>query len=311
MKKIALLSAALLGITASAQETDSLQTQKNWSITGQNSLTLNQAAFSNWVGGGANNVGWIAGSNYNLTYEKDKNLWENFIILGYGQNNTKGIGTRKTQDIINLSTNYGRKISKSWYASGGVSVQSQFAPGYDYNNSTKILGTKTDNDGNRLISNFMAPGYIMAGVGFTYKPSNDLTVTLRPANARWTVVMDKSLQRAGNFGLKNDGDSSLFQFGFSASAVYKVQLMDNITLLNSASVFSNYLDHPERLDLGYNGALNMKINKYISTILTLDLVYDHNQIKKMQMRETLGVGLSYNIDNGIKRSENKHNQTWK
>ena len=311
MKKIALLSAALLGITASAQETDSLQTQKNWSITGQNSLTLNQAAFSNWVGGGANNVGWIAGSNYNLTYEKDKNLWENFIILGYGQNNTKGIGTRKTQDIINLSTNYGRKISKSWYASGGVSVQSQFAPGYDYNNSTKILGTKTDNDGNRLISNFMAPGYIMAGVGFTYKPSNDLTVTLRPANARWTVVMDKSLQRAGNFGLKNDGDSSLFQFGFSASAVYKVQLMDNITLLNSASVFSNYLDHPERLVLGYNGALNMKINKYISTILTLDLVYDHNQIKKMQMRETLGVGLSYNIDNGIKRSENKHNQTWK
>lgn len=311
MKKIALLSAALLGITASAQETDSLQTKKNWSITGQNSLTLNQAAFSNWVGGGANNVGWIAGSNYNLTYEKDKNLWENFIILGYGQNNTKGIGTRKTQDIIHLSTNYGRKISKSWYASGGVSVQSQFAPGYDYNNSTKILGTKTDNDGNRLISNFMAPGYIMAGVGFTYKPSNDLTVTLRPANARWTVVMDKSLQRAGNFGLKNDGDSSLFQFGFSASAVYKVQLMDNITLLNSASVFSNYLDHPERLVLGYNGALNMKINKYISTILTLDLVYDHNQIKKMQMRETLGVGLSYNIDNGIKRSENKHNQTWK
>ncbi|EKB55460.1 DUF3078 domain-containing protein [Bergeyella zoohelcum] len=311
MKKIALLSAALLGITASAQETDSLQTKKNWSITGQNSLTLNQAAFSNWVGGGANNVGWIAGSNYNLTYEKDKNLWENFIILGYGQNNTKGIGTRKTQDIIHLSTNYGRKISKSWYASGGVSVQSQFAPGYDYNNSTKILGTKTDNDGNRLISNFMAPGYIMAGVGFTYKPSNDLTVTLRPANARWTVVMDKSLQRAGNFGLKNDGDSSLFQFGFSASAVYKVPLMDNITLLNSASVFSNYLEHPERLVLGYNGALNMKINKYISTILTLDLVYDHNQIKKMQMRETLGVGLSYNIDNGIKRSENKHNQTWK
>lgn len=311
MKKIALFSAALLGVVVSAQETDSLQTQKNWSITGQNSLTLNQAAFSNWVGGGANNVGWIAGSNYNLTYEKDKNLWENFIILGYGQNNTKGIGTRKTQDIINLSTNYGRKISKSWYASGGVSVQSQFAPGYDYNNSTKILGSKTDSDGNRLISNFMAPGYIMAGAGFTYKPNNDLTVTLRPANARWTVVMDKSLQRAGNFGLKNDGDSSLFQFGLSASAVYKVQLMDNITLLNSASVFSNYLDHPERLVLGYNGALNMKINKYISTILTLDLVYDHNQIKKMQMRETLGVGLSYNIDNGVKRSENKQNQTWK
>jgi len=55
----------------------------------------------------------------------------------------------------------------------------------------------------------------------------------------------------------------------------------------------------------------MKINKYISSLITLDLIYDHNQIKKTQLKQTLGIGLAYNIDKGVKRSDRKDNQTWK
>ena len=286
-------------------------TVKHWSIQGQNTLMLNQAAFSHWIAGGVNNVGWIAGTNYNMTYEKDKDLWENIVILGYGQSNTQGLGTRKTQDIINLSTNYGRKISESWYASVGASLLTQFAPGYDYDGASPIIGTETDSNGYVKTSNFMAPGYVNLGAGFTYRPNENLTVSLRPANARWTFVLDPSLQFAGNYGLKNNGDSSLFQFGFLGTALYKVQIMENISLINSASVFSNYLEHPERLVLSYGGILNMKINKYISSVVTLDLLYDHNQIKRTQLKQTLGVGFAYNIDNGVKRSDNKNNQTWK
>lgn len=313
MKKLLFIGLSLFGILTSAQEAEApaVDSTKHWSVIGQNTLMLNQAAFSNWVAGGVNNVGWIAGSNYNMTYEKDKDLWENIVILGYGQTNTKGIGNRKTQDIINLSTNYGRKISESWYASAGAGLLTQFAPGYDYDNASPVKSLATDGDGHKKISNFMAPGYVNVGAGFTYRPNENLTVTLRPANARWTFVLDKDLQWAGNYGLKNDGDSSLFQFGFLGTALYKVQLMENISLINTASVFSNYLDHPERLVLSYGGILNMKINKYISSVVTLDLLYDHNQIRRTQLKQTLGVGLAYNIDNGVKRSDNKNNQTWK
>jgi len=301
MKKILLSVSIIMGIHSFAQENPPVaDTVKAWSIHGQNTLMLNQAAFSNWVGGGANNIGWIAGVNYNMTYEKGKDLWENIIILAYGQNNTKGIGTRKTQDVINISTNYGREFAKHWYISGGIGLQSQFAAGYEDGN----------NPAAKKISNFMAPGYLNAGVGFTYRPNDNLTVTLRPANARVTFVLDDELQYAGNYGLKHDGDSSLFQFGFLGSAIYKIKIMDNITLTNTASVFSNYLDHPERLVLSYGGVLNMKINKFISTNITLDLLYDHNQIWKTQLKQTLGVGFAYNIDKGKKRTDNKQNQSW-
>ncbi len=301
MKKLLFGGSLLLAFNSYAQEVPVQDSVKAWSIVGQNTLMLNQSAFSNWVAGGANNIGWQAGVNYNLTYEKDKDLWENIIILGYGMNNTQGVGNRKTQDVINLSTNYGRKISENWYASVGAGLISQFAPGYADGNNPEA----------EKISNFMSPGYVNVGAGFTYKPSDNFTMTLRPANARFTFVMDKDLQYAGIYGLKNDGDSMLFQFGFLGTAQYKVTLMENITLQNTASVFSNYLDHPERLVLSYGGILNMKVNKYIYTNVTLDLLYDHNQIRKTQLKQTLGIGLAYNIDNGKKRSDDQRNQAWK
>ncbi|MFN1218481.1 DUF3078 domain-containing protein [Chryseobacterium kwangjuense] len=287
---ISLITTFFLVIIINAQniktESIKIDSTRNWTINGQNNLMVNQAAFSNWIGGGISNVGWLAGINYNITYEKDKNLLENIIILDYGENSMKGIGTRKTQDVINLSSNYGRRISHKWYASAGVSLHTLFASGYEENN----------NPGATKISNFMAPGCLNIGAGVTYRPNKNFTVTLRPANARWTFVLDKELQKAGNYGLKQDGDKSLFQFGFLAMGIYKLKVMEDVTLTNTAFAFANYLDHPERLILSYNGVLNMKINKFLTTMLTVDLFYDHNQIQKVQLKQTLGVGLAYNID---------------
>lgn len=305
MKKFLLILSFSMGIYASAQEElkkDSavVDTIKYWSVLGKNSLMINQAAFSNWVGGGANNVGWIAGVNYNITYEKGNDLLENIIALDYGQNDTKGLGVRKTQDVINISTNYGRKVSKSWYLSLGAGLQSQFSAGYEDGNNPEA----------KKISNFMAPGYLNVGMGITYRPNDNLTVTLRPTNARWTFVLDKELQLAGSYGLKSDGDSSLLQFGFLGTALYKVKIMENVNLTSTASVFSNYLDHPDRLVLAYGAVLNFKVNKYISSNVTVDLLYDHNQIQKTQLKQTLGIGFAYVLNNGGKRSDRKDSQWW-
>lgn len=300
MKKTLLMLGVLSFGVLSAQETETPKTG-NWSIEGQNTLMLNQAAFSNWVGGGANNLGWLVGANYNFTYQKDQDLWENTVTLGYGQNDTQGLGKRKTQDIINISSNYGRAIAKNWYASAGASFTTQFTKGYADGNNPEAA----------KISNFMAPGYLNVGAGFTYKPNDNFTATLRPANARFTFVLDKDLQYKGSYGLKNDGDSMLFQFGLYANAAYKIKLMENVHLSNTAWLFSNYLDHPERIALGYSGVLNFKVNKYISSNVTLDLVYDHNQIKRTQLKQTLGIGFAYNISNGVKKADTSNLSDWK
>ncbi|WP_209388600.1 DUF3078 domain-containing protein [Chryseobacterium sp. RR2-3-20] len=307
MKKLLVFSILFFGLSTQAQvvindsvAVDTIKKPRHWSINANNSVMFNQAAFSNWVGGGANNIGWLASANYNLVYEKGRNLWENIIIMNYGQNTTKGVGTRKTQDVLNISTNYGLQFSKSWYVSTGASLLSQFSGGFDDGNNPEA----------NKISNFMAPGYVNAGIGITYRPSDNLTVTLRPINGRFTFVLDKDLQLAGNYGLKADGDFFLMQLGFLASAIYKVKLMENIEMTNTGSIFSNYLENPDHMVLSYNMLLKMKINKFVSSIVTLDLMYDHNQIQKTQLKQTLGIGFAYNLDNGVKRSNRKDSQWW-
>ena len=56
--------------------------------------------------------------------------------------------------------------------------------------------------------------------------------------------------------------------------------------------------------------LNLKVNKFISSNITLDLLYDHNQIQKTQLKQTLGVGFAYTLNNGVKRSDRKDSQWW-
>lgn len=285
-------------------------TVKHWSITGKNTLSLNQASFNNWASGGANNIGWITGLNYNFTYEDEQNLWENIIVLGYGQSKTQGLSIRKTQDIINFSTNYGRKFSQSWYLSAGAGIITQFSAGYDYDNQNPTKSDVYHSEGKR-ISLFMAPGYVNVGVGLTYKPSPNFSFNIYPGNARMTLVLDPSLQYAGNYGLLEDGQNILFQLGMLTKIFYKLSIMENIHFTNNFTTFSNYLENPERMVINYLGTLDLKVNKLISASVVANIIYDHNQIRRTQLRQTLGIGLTYNITNGVKRSEHKHNREWK
>ena len=63
---------------------------------------------------------------------------------------------------------------------------------------------------------------------------------------------------------------------------------------NRLSLYSDYLDKPKNIDFDYTMSLSMRVNKFISTNLIFQFVYDDNEIQRLQILEVLGVGL--NID---------------
>ena len=75
--------------------------------------------------------------------------------------------------------------------------------------------------------------------------------------------------------------------------------------MNQVNFFSNYINHIERVDIAYNGTLNIKFNKFITTVISLDLLYDHDQMQKLQLKQTLGVGFSYNLGFEFKEKNKK------
>lgn len=259
-----------------------------WFYYGQNNFVFNQSSFSNWNSGGNNNIGIIGKIRYNLSYKKDKHFLDNNLKLGYGFVASQGEASRKTEDYIDLMTNYGYDIGKNFYLSTGFQFLSQFSAGYNY--------TETPDPAFKdRISRFMAPGYLNAGLGISYNPNENFQVIFRPLNGKFTFVTDPFLQIAGKYGLEKDGQSVRSELGALVNILYRLKIYKDINFVNQVNFFSNYIFHPERVDIAYNGTLNIRFNKFISTVVSLDLLYDHDQIKKLQMKQTLGVGFSYNL----------------
>ncbi len=270
---------------AKAQQPD---TVKYWTHTGTAGINMSQVSLSNWAAGGDGSLAFDLGFAYSLDYKKDKRIWNNRLELGYGLNRTTTNGTRKTNDKIYLSSTYGYKISKYWYASTFMNFNTQFAQGYNY-----------DVDPDNVISQFMAPGYLTAGVGFTYTPNKWFTATLSPAAWRGTFVLSDNLSEGGAYGV-TPGKHMLSEFGANATAEAKYEFLPNMTVYSRLTLFSNYLEKPQNIDMTWDTQVVMKINKWFSANLTFSMIYDDDTkiMKKdgtsspaLQIKEVLGVGL--------------------
>lgn len=268
---------------------DTAKKQEGWTVRGTNSLLLNQAAFSNWVAGGINSVALTARTDYEFNLKRGKVLWENRFLMAYGLRSEQNTKTTKVEDVLDLTSKYGYQIKQSnWFAAAAINLKTQFSKGYDYSKPTQ-----------GYLSNFFAPAYVTVGLGVDYIPNDNFQLSLHPLTSRLTFVNDKAVFDPDHdgilteaFGVKPD-ETFVYQLGAYVGGRYKVKLMENILLDNRFGVFTNYLKNPQNLVIAYSGILDMKVNKFISTQVTADLFYDDNQIGKLQLKETLGVGLTY------------------
>lgn len=264
---------------------------QGWFIQGNNSLTFNQAAFSNWMAGGVNSYALNANIDYEFNLTRGRHIWDNRFLLAYGILRNEGEDYRKSNDVIDLSSSYGYEFAKHFYFAGALNFKTQFTNGFDYSIQDSITGDY------KKISNFMAPGYLSFGLGVDYKPNENFQVNFHPFTSRFTFVTDPELQYAGSYGLKNDGDSFLYEFGAFLGARYKFNITNTISYDNRLGIYSNYLDEPTNMDIAYQGILDMKVTRFISAQATINLFYDEDQIQKTQLKETLGIGFAYKFDN--------------
>lgn len=268
--------------------------ERKWFVYGQNNLFFNQSSYSNWNTGGNNSIGIIGKINYSLSYKNRVHFWDNNIKLGYGMLSSSGRELRKTEDYIIISSKYGYDLGRHYYLLLGMEFSSQFSAGYNYSGNRKL--TYKDR-----ISKFMAPAYLNSGMGILYNPNENFQISLSPINVKLTFVLDELLRKKGKYGLERDGQSVRSEIGALMNVVYRVKIYKDINLVNQLNLFSSYDNHPERVDVAYSGALTMRFNKFISTSFNIDLVYDHDQVRNLQIKQTLGVGISYNL--GIENKE--------
>lgn len=291
MKKLMMACLLFVGITAQAQE-ETQDSAKVWTRGGNISFLFNQSTFDNWLAGGENNFSGNVGLNYDFNYKKNDWTWDNKIIAEYGILQTKNAEfEKKTTDRLEFNSVVGKRASEYWYYSFFLNFRTQFTDGYVYDKDANGKEIRENN------TKFMSPGYLTFGPGMLWKKSDNLKVNLAPATSKITFVSDDFTSDVnyvdGDYFGVDANKSMRYELGFYASAYYKFNIMENISMENILNLYSNYLEDPQNVDLDYQMNIVMTINRYISANLTFQTIYDDNAFKGFQTRQVFGVGVNY------------------
>ncbi len=303
MKKIfislALLATVATGAQAQDNTTETTAPESNWKVNGITGINTAQTALVNWSAGGENSVAWNLYLNVNANYKKDKWSWDNALVTDFGMTYTTSNEWLKNVDRLNLSTKVGHLISSHWSISALGELLTQFARGYDASTNPNVAGNR-----DKYISTLFAPGYFTAALGADYKPNDNLSVLFSPVTGKMTFVLDKKLSDVGAFGVK-PGKRLLAELGASIVANYKKKLAENIDFSTKLTLFTAYNSDFGNIDVNWDMMIAFKINKFLTTTLTTNLIYDDNvksvdkagnlRGPKVQFREVLGLGLSYSF----------------
>lgn len=254
-------------------------------------LNFNQAGFSsNWKAGGINSIALgsiIAGK---ALYMKDRISWDNEIELLYGVVKNDGQSSRKSNDRIFLDSKLGYKVSEFWAAYFSLNFISQFARGYEYDDT----GSST------LISDFLAPGFLTSSLGFEYQPSPEFNIRIGPFSPRFTFVNNPEIALAvpTNYGVPIGETTRIEWLAMQIFANYDKNIGENFNIKSRYMLFANYetlawrnIDH--RLDI----TLTAKITRFINVTMTSISLYDIDQDPGIQFSQALALGILYKVGN--------------
>ena len=260
----------------------------HWKKGGVFNLNIGQASQKNWSAGG-DDFSFTLNSYLGLHafYKRDKISWDNTIDLNYALVNTSSQGTRKNDDRIDVLSKVGYELTPKLSLSLLGNFHSQFSKGYKYNGD----GSKV------LLSNFMAPGYLIIGLGLDYKPTDGLSIFISPITSRWTFVTNELL--GPEYGLK-PGSKSKNEFGAFASINYLKNITKTINYNGRLDLFSNYAHNPQNVDVLMNNMFTAKFSKALAASVGLNLIYDddvkifgkNGDSPGLQLQSLIAVGLT-------------------
>lgn len=266
-------------ITSSfAQDKVKADSLEGWKTKGNFNMNFSLVQLDNWAGGGENSTSLGSKLSFFADYKKGKSIWNNYIDLAYGQAKIGDQNFRKTDDQLIITSKYGYKLSKNWYASAAIDYRTQMTNGFKY-------VTVDDTTRAFLVSKFMAPGFLLATLGFEYKPNEHFYASISPVSSKSTFVLADDINET-QYGL-DEGKTSRTEFGYTIKAGYdKKDIVKNVDFTTMLSLFGNY-SRLEHIDVSWETVLNFKINKYLTANYAIQVLYD-DDIDVLRDDETVG-----------------------
>ena len=259
---------------------------------GKITTLLNQSQYSNWIAGGINNLSLTLLLDYDYILKKGDLEWINRLDGAYGLVKNQDESIKKNEDRLELYSLLALKNKGRWSYSALFNLKSQWSNGYEY--SINSVGVQDRS----LTTKFLSPAYSQIGVGMFYKKDDNFWFNYALLSARYirvNPVFTESLLDGENYFGVEKGKTGRFEAGGIISAYFKKEIMKNMILENKLNLFQNYLEDPLNVDIDYTFNLELTINKFFSTNLLLQILYDDNALPEIQLKEVFGVSFNVNF----------------
>lgn len=287
----------ILNVLSQEKAVDSSNVKNNWTKSGNFTFLGNQSSYSYWTAGGQTSISGTIKIDYDFNFENNGWNWDTKVITAYGLNSIGGSKyLKKTDDRFEINSLLGKKFTNNlignWSYSSFINFKTQWTKGYRYRKNSNGEEERSE------LTRFFSPAYLQIGVGLYWRKSKDLWVNFAPVTGRLIIVnkfFTENLQEGKQYFGVNKGSNSRFELGASLRSYYKFELIENVEISNRLSLYSDYLENSGNIDLDYTINTSMKINKYLTTNFIIQFIYDDNSIKRLQVREVMGIGLNLKI----------------
>jgi hypothetical protein len=274
-KFILVLSIVFLAVSLYAQEEGKKEPVYGWTKSVLFNLSVTQNSFDNWNQGGDNSWAWQTDLLPKYVFSQEKYSWENIAKFSYGQSKIGDQVARKASDEIRMESSYSHKFENHIEPYIAVRLQTQFTKGYEYTDTSRIE-----------ISNFMDPGYITESIGAGWSPDDQFRTRLGAAFKQ--TVTDKFSDR---YAL---GKTFRSEVGVESVTDLELKLAETISYTGRLSLFSNLKAFNE-IDADWDNLLKGKLTDIINVTFTFRLYYDRDVSAQRQLKQTLAVGLSFDL----------------
>ncbi len=234
-----------------------------WDYEFSSAFTFNLTYLSNWSKGGESSLTTMLDVMGSAIYNnKEANTqWINSARLKFSTLITGEKGLRKNNDLFEINSKFNRNASGKIGLSASFYFKNQMAKGYNYPNDSVV------------ISKFLNPASLTIGLGAEYKPFKNTTLNMAPLSYKNTFVLDTALIDQTKHGI--DRDQRIKQeLGTQIVLINKISPMEDLDITNRLRLFSNYLNHPENIDVDWEMLLDKKINWFFTIRVNLHLIYD-------------------------------------
>jgi hypothetical protein len=272
-------SALLLLLGVSLADSQPLADTSNWKHSVTAGITATQVSYTDWAQGGENALAWSTTLNGKSIYQQPLYLWTNTYSLAYGNTKLGTQGVRKTDDKIDIASEFKYLLGTFVNPYVAATFKTQFTTGYSYDNGG--VGTP--------ISNFFDPAYVTQSAGAGYQPIPEVKTRIGGA-LRETFAQEYSPVYTGK-PISNSVTSKV-EGGLESVSEVDARLQDNLFLKAKLELFSAFENMQEVVVLSDN-TLTAKINKYFSANLNVQLKHEKRVSPRTQIKQTIALGISY------------------